>query len=385
MKLETEHVSEERKTEPDSSSNLNESSYIMINDSLIQNEESTVSQNNTSMLSPAMKKFMKGFLGQSRAAVLGGGVIVNHAAYLLYLMQPKITIADHQRLAIGFAAYCGLRGGAALGLELSGLKNKFDLAIPLYSNTEKNIIRMLVIVSFLRKMPIPTNYNFALQIAFSAMVVMDQGLAAKEFIAHGTDESPGRSIPEIQKRHADRYLLIVADILKEAASRGVQGGVTAYNAFYALADAFVDSTSTVDPTNQQKILIIMALVFAVLAAASVISPTTSKMYELLRETFIDTGLVFLFLLSLIFEYFPDFFSEHSLLTGLIILALVPGIPFFLGLLDKFGKEPSVVPVSIFQNKDLATGRNSLPGEMRSQVEEVLIDTAKTQEGSNYNV
>ena len=315
-------------------------------------EHSTLSKNIqlscSRFFSPEKKESMEQFLRQSKGTALGGAVILNHTLLALSMLGQK---PNHKVLETVLLSYWALRGGAALGLELSGLKHKAPDAITFYTLTEKNVIRMLAITSFLRKMPIPFAMNSTLQIAFSAMVVFDQCVSAKALV-DGKPDPSGGAIPSIKAYYAEQDMLAIAAIAKEMVFKGIQLGATTYTAGYALADVFVDAVSPVDPANQEVILKILALTMALLGAASVVHPITNEITNQVRAAQINTGLIFLPLVSLMYDLLPVWFSNNSLETGLIALAMVVVIPMLLELMvslwDNFSPETVQEP-TIFAN------------------------------------
>jgi hypothetical protein len=235
--------------------------------------------------------------------------------------------------------YWTLRGGAAVGLELSGLKNKAPGAIAFYTLTEKNVIRMLAITSFIRKMPIPFAMNSALQIACAVMIVFDQCLSAKA-IVEGKPDPSGGSMPTIKAYYAEHNKLAVAAIGEAMFFKGLQLGATTYTACFALYDVFVDAVSPVDPANQELILKILALSMAILGAASVLHPITNEVTNQIRAAQINIGLVFLPLVSLMFDLLPVWFSDHSQGVGLIVFGCVVFLPMLLELMVSLVENPA---------------------------------------------
>nr|MBA3535393.1 hypothetical protein [Tatlockia sp.] len=256
--------------------NSQENSQLLVNPSI--QEDQKLSQ---VVISSEVKQFIKGFLEQARGAVLGGAVIVNYVELALVLMGHKFTINDHRRLETLLFTLWGLRGGAAVVLALTGLKNKAPDATAAYILTEKNVIRMLVNASFLHKMPITFSINSSLQIASSIMVVVDHALSAKALAENQPD--PGNfSYPEIKNKYQGQSALIALVTLIEMLFRAIQLGATTYTAGNAIADAFIDAVSPQDPKNQQQILMILALAMSIVGALSVLHPVLNEIATLIR-------------------------------------------------------------------------------------------------------
>ncbi|MBA2709994.1 MAG: hypothetical protein H0U57_05325 [Tatlockia sp.] len=274
------------------------------------------------------KQFVKSFLEQAKGTALGGAVLVNHVILALSMMGHKFTADDHKRLETLLLSYWGLRGGAAGMMAITGLKNKAPDATAAYILTEKNVIKMLAIASFLRKMPIPNSFSNTLQIACSILVLMDQGLSAKALVEEKADPS-NFSYSEIKDQYQGKNALIALMTLKEMLFRTIQMGATTYTAGYALADVFVDAKSPVDPANQKQILMCIVLAFSILQALCVFHPVSSQIANQIRSIEINIGLVFLPLVSLMFDYLPQWFSNNSLETGVIGCILVGLIPAIL--------------------------------------------------------
>ncbi len=341
-----------------------ENSQLLENPS-IQNEPKPLQEIN----SFGTKQFISGFLEQAKGTALGGAVLVNYVILALTMMGHKFTRDDHKRLETLLLSYWGVRGGAAGLMALTGLKNKAPNATAAYTLTEKNIIRMLAIDCFLRKMPIPFSINSGLQIACSILVVVDQGLSAKALVQEQADPS-GFSYPEIKEQYRGKIALIALMTLKEMLFRSIQMGATTYTAGYALADVFKDAVSPVDPSNQQEILMSMALVMSILGALCVFHPVTSQIANQLRSLEINIGLVFLPLVSLMFDYLPQWFSSHSLETGLIALVLVAVLPAILEAI-----------VGIWSYKDKLVAKVESQIACRGSVEEVIEEKGSIRCGN----
>lgn len=326
-----------------------------------------------SFFSSQKKDFTKRFLEQSKGTALGGAVILNHTLLGLSLMGQK---PNHKLLEMVLLSYWALRGGAAVGLELSGLKNKAPDALAFYTLTEKNVIKMLAITSFLRKMPIPFAMNSALQIACSIMVVLDHSLSTKAII-DGKPDPSGGSIPTIKAYYEGYDKLAIAAISKEMAFKSIQMGATTYTAGYALADVFVDAVSPIDPVNQELILKVLALTMALLGAASVAHPITNEMTNQVRAAQINTGLIFLPLVSLMYDLLPAWFSDHSLGTGLIAMCLVVVIPMILELMVSLWDNQENI-----KHSEIVSEPSNFPNVLEdSTVEEVDSDEENAVEGS----
>ncbi|MBA3536631.1 MAG: hypothetical protein H0T84_08485, partial [Tatlockia sp.] len=90
-----------------------------------------------------------------------------------------------------------------------------------------------------------------------------------------------------------------------------------------------------DPKNQQQILMILALAMSIVGALSVLHPVLNEIATLIRYFGINIGLVFLPFVSLMFDYLFQWFSSHSLETGVIALILVGVIPAVLEVMVSF--------------------------------------------------
>jgi hypothetical protein len=325
-----------------------ENSQLLVNPS-IQDEPTLIQGNNWS----AAKQFTKGFLDQANSTALGGAVLVNYVIIALTMMGHKFTNEDHKHLETLLLSCWGLRGGVAGLLAVTGLKNKAPDAIAVYSLTERNVIKMLAIASFLRKMPITFSINSALQIASAIMVVMDQGLSVKALVEDKADPS-GFSYPEIKEKYQGQSAVIALLTAKEIISRFIPMAATTYTAGNALADVFKDADSPVDPANQQQILMILALAMAILAALSVIHPITSQIASQIRFLEINIGLVFLPLVSLMFDYLPQEFTSHSTGIGVIALILVGVLPSIVKAIDSVWSYQDKLEVKVKPQDEIRT-------------------------------
>ncbi|MBA2657354.1 MAG: hypothetical protein H0U70_10320 [Tatlockia sp.] len=340
-------------TSPSTVADLNQENSHLLDNPSIQDEQKLPQLRNLSIVKP----YVKSFLEQAKGTALGGAVLVNHVILALTMMGHKFTVDDHKRLEILLLSYWGIRGGAAGVLALSGLKDKAPDATAVYTLTEKNVIKMLAIASFLRKMPLNLSFNSTLQIACSIIVVLDQGLSAKALMLGKPDPS-NFSYPEIKNQYQGETFLIALLTLKEMLFKAIQMGATTYTAGYALTDAFVDAVSPIDPINQKQILMGLALAMSIIGALSVLHPLSSQIVNQLRSLEINIGLVFLPLVSLMFDYLPLWFSSHSLETGVIALVLVGVLPAILEII-----------VSVWSYQDNLTPPDEDEVSVEAQIEE----------------
>ncbi|MBA2651666.1 MAG: hypothetical protein H0U73_05310 [Tatlockia sp.] len=290
-----------------------ENSQLLVNHS-IQDEQQIIQVSNAF----DFKQFLKSFLEQFKITAFTGAALVNLDIQAQTLMGHKFTIEDHKHLETFLLSCWGVRGVAAGLVALTGLNHKAPDAIAAFSLTENNVAKMLILANFFHKMPIDSSINSFLQIATSSMVLLDHGRSAQA-LAQGKADTSNLSYPEIKDRYQGQNAVIALMTLIEGLYRASQMGATSYTAFYTLADFFKDLNSLVDPANQKQILMILTFAMAILGALSVLNPISSQIANQIKSLLMYIGLVFLPLVSLMFDYLPKWLSSHGLEIGLIVL------------------------------------------------------------------
>lgn len=262
---------------------------------------------------------------------VGGAALVNYFKSTYDAYGENLSAEDHKILTFALMSYWAIRSIAAALINFKGIKQNYPETLQALQTIEKYAALIMSTTGFLYIIPIPMEIKIPLQITFAALGLTGMGLTLHTR-ANNSNFPLDPSYQDIKAEFGQSSGKILALTGAAAAFSAIQTGAATYAASNALTDIYVDSELPSDPINQQFILLMISAAAFVAGGSSILHPATIKVKNYLRSAEVNTGLVSLALISLVFDFAPEFFYQNDIAVSTAILVAAVIAPAFINTL-----------------------------------------------------